>query len=77
MLFSPKPIQFNLSLTKSSQQRKTARHYRAPMKSSIVILILHRKKYYRVVTDKSRDFCIFARFKVNYEVTPLRSFANC
>ena len=27
---------YNFSLTKSSQQRKTARHYKTPMKSNIV-----------------------------------------
>jgi len=27
-------------------------------------------------TDKSHDVCIFARFKLNCEVMPLRSFPN-
>jgi len=27
---------YNFSLTKSSQQRKTARHYKTPMKSNLV-----------------------------------------
>ena len=35
---------FNLPLTKSSQQSKTARHCKNPMKSSIVILILRSKQ---------------------------------
>jgi len=43
-------LMFNLPMTKSSQQRKTARHCRTPMKSSIVILVLRSKQYYRVVT---------------------------
>jgi len=33
-------LKFNLPLTKSSQQRKTVRHWKTPMKSSIVILTL-------------------------------------
>jgi len=33
-------LMFNLPLIKTSQQRKTARHCRTPMKSSIIILIL-------------------------------------
>jgi len=37
-------------LTKSSQQRKIARHCKIPMKSSIIILGLPSKQYYRVVT---------------------------
>jgi len=40
---------FNLTLTKSLQQRKTARHYRTPMKGSILILILRSKQYSGVV----------------------------
>jgi len=63
---------FSLPLTKSLQQRKTARHYRTPMKSRIVIFILRSKKYDRVVIVLlSLDVCIFARFKVNCEVMPL------
>jgi len=47
------------------------------MKSSIVILVLRSKQYYRVVTVMiSLDICIFARFKVNCEVMPLRSFSK-
>jgi len=41
------------------------------MNSSIFILILRSKQYYRVVT-----VCIFARIKVNCEVMHLHSFAN-
>jgi len=41
---------FNLPLTKSSHQRKTASHCRTPMKSDILIFILRSKQYYRVVT---------------------------
>jgi len=37
-------LMFNLPLTKSSQQRKTARH------CNILILILRSKQYYRVVS---------------------------
>jgi len=37
-------LMFNLPLTKSSQQRKTARH------RNILILILRSKQYYRVVS---------------------------
>ena len=40
----------SLPLTNRSQQRKTARHCRTPMKSNIVILTLRSKQYYRVVT---------------------------
>jgi len=36
-------LMFSLPLTKSSQQCKTARHCRTPMKSNIVILILRSK----------------------------------
>jgi len=43
-------LMFDLPLTKSSQQRKTARHCRTPVKSNIVILILGCKQYYCVVT---------------------------
>jgi len=47
------------------------------MKSSSVILVLRNNQYYRVVTGIiSLDFCIFARFKVNCEIMPLRSFPN-
>ena len=38
---------FNLPLTKSSQQRRTVRHCRTPMKSSIVILISQGLAIYR------------------------------
>jgi len=44
------PVMFNLPLTKSSQQRKTARYCRTLMRSSVVILILRNKQYYRAVT---------------------------
>jgi len=37
-------LMFNFPLTKSSQQRKTARH------CNIIILILRSKQYYRVVS---------------------------
>jgi len=43
-------LMFNHPLTKNSQQRKTARHCRTPMKSNILYLILRNKQYYRVVT---------------------------
>jgi len=43
-------LMFNLPVTKSSQQHKTARHRRSPMKTITVILILGNKHYYRVVT---------------------------
>jgi len=43
-------LMFNLPLTKSSQQCKTARHCWTPMKRSIVISILRKKQYHRVVT---------------------------
>jgi len=52
------------------------------MKSGIVILVFHNKQHYRVVTgycrhtNKSLDVCIFAHFKLNCEVMPLRTFAN-
>jgi len=41
-------LMFNLPLTKTSQQRKTASHSRTPMKSNILIFILRSKQYYRV-----------------------------
>jgi len=43
-------LMFKLPLTKSLQQCKTARRCRTLMKSSILILILQNKQYYRVVT---------------------------
>ena len=47
------------------------------MKSNIVILILRSKQSLCCdCVDKSLDVCIFARFKANCEVMPLRSFAN-
>ena len=72
-------LMFNLTLTKSSQQSKTARHCRTPLKSSIVIFVLCSKQYYRAVTvptHKSLYVCIFACFEVNCEGIPLRSFAD-
>jgi len=45
------------------------------MNSNIIILILLNKQYYRVVTVLiNLDVCIFAHFKINCEVMPLRSF---
>ena len=55
-------LMFNLPLTKTSQQRKTARHCRPPMKSSIVILILRSKKYYCNCTDMSVAQCFSILF---------------
>jgi len=47
------------------------------MKSSTVILMLHNKQYYRVVTVLiSLDVWISAHFKVNCEVMTLRTFPN-
>ena len=43
-------LMFILPLTESSQQPKTARDRRSPMKSRILIIILRRKQYYRLVT---------------------------
>jgi len=53
-------LMFNLPLTKSSQQLKTARHCRA------CVVTVHKRRL---------DVCIFARFKVNCELVPLLSFA--
>ena len=58
---------FNLPLTNSSQQRKTTRHCITLIKSSLVVLILRSKRYYRVVTvlirvrslDRRLHFCSF------------------
>jgi len=41
--FHTEGLMFNLLLTKSSQQRKAARHCRNPIKSSIIIFILRSK----------------------------------
>jgi len=69
-------LMFNLQLTNSSQQCKTTRNCRTPMKCSIVILILRSKQYHRVTVMISLDstrlyVCILARFKENCEVKPL------
>jgi len=42
------------STDQSSQHRKTTRHCRTQVKSSIVILILRSKQYYRVLTIRIR-----------------------
>jgi len=59
------------NLTKSSQQRKTARHCRTPIESCLVIV---NNIIVLLLTNKCLDVCIFAHFKVNCEVMPLRSF---
>jgi len=48
-------LMFNIPLTKSLQQSKTAQHCRILMKTTILILILRSKQYYRVVTILIRD----------------------
>jgi len=72
-------LMFNLSLTKSSQQRKTARHCNTPMKSNILILILWNKQYYRVVTvlivqTRRLHFRSFQSKLLSYDSSQFRKF---